>query len=97
MTLPNPHGYPILIQIRVPVPGPSPDSVVWQDHDYADAEKAGRFLGWGDNAKWYRAVDAVTREPIASSEPEERILKLNLANWSRDDVDILDILIRRNS
>lgn len=56
------HVGPILIQTR-------DESGEWVDYGRCDAEKAGRFLGWGDNANWYRALDAATREPISASKP----------------------------
>lgn len=82
---------PILIQIR--------DSEwEWTDYGRCDAEKAGRFLGWGDNANWYRAVNPITRYPMTveivagSREPVRAVREWRIVAHA-DGTGILEIRI----
>lgn len=62
----------VLIQMRDVFEKDGATGERWVDYGYADTAKAGRFLGWGNNADHYRAVDPNTLGvlPLAVPPPE---------------------------
>lgn len=79
------------------------DTGEWSDYGTCDPEKAGRLIGYGGNAAFYRAVDPVTREVITpgatpddapddGAEPGEYIV-VNVAGWPDAAKSALSILV----
>lgn len=69
----------------------NPETGKWQPYDRCGYEQAGRFLGYGQNALYYRAVDPVTRLPLEFN--ERTIREIDTTEWNEAEIAVLNALV----